>query len=124
MRKKMLKIVAPILVTAAVLAGCGSNDDPGPPATTSVAATSMSATAPSTGEGSVTTVDPNTASQSQIAAAFKAAGISNADKWAKEVTEYGPYTADSISPTLTKELGKYGIDDATLKAILSVLAPK
>ena len=120
----MLNFAVPILITAGVLAGCGSNDDSTASGTTTSAATSVSATASATGQGAVTTIDPNTASQGQIAAAFEAAGISNADKWAKEVTEYGPYTADSISATLTKELGKYGIDDATLKSILSVLAPK
>ncbi|QHE74122.1 hypothetical protein GFS60_07814 (plasmid) [Rhodococcus sp. WAY2] len=72
----------------------------------------------------VAQVDPNTASQSQIQAAFEAAGVSNAGKWAKEVTEYGPYSPDTISDTLTKELGKYGIDQQTLDTILSVLAPQ
>ncbi|EID80017.1 hypothetical protein W59_10489 [Rhodococcus opacus RKJ300 = JCM 13270] len=79
------------------------------------------------GSGSATEVaqvDPNTASQSQIQAAFEAAGVSNAGKWAKEVTEYGPYSPDTISDTLTKELGKYGIDQQTLDTILSVLAPQ
>jgi hypothetical protein len=72
----------------------------------------------------VAQVDPNTASQSQIQAAFEAAGVSNAGKWAEEVTEYGPYSPDTISDTLTKELGKYGIDQQTLDTILSVLAPQ
>jgi hypothetical protein len=72
----------------------------------------------------VSQVDPNTASESQIAAAFTAAGVDNANKWAKEVTEYGPYTPDTISDTLTKELGKYGIDQQTLDTILGVLAPQ
>ncbi len=45
---------------------------------------------PGGGAAGVAQVDPNPASQSQIQAAFEAAGVSNAGKWAKEVTEYGP----------------------------------
>ena len=66
----------------------------------------------------------NTASQDEIAAALAAAGVPNADRWAREVTEYRPYPTDD--PTLAKlqdNLAKYDPNAATLQAILSALRP-
>ncbi len=125
-KAKLLKIAWPIVLGAALLAGCGSTDaDPDSAATPEKAGTSASPAqaAPPTNTAAEK-VNPNTASTSELAAAFESAGVPNADKWAHEVEEYGPYTPDSIEPTLTKELGKYGIDDATLATILSVLDPQ
>ncbi|MFE5707341.1 hypothetical protein [Rhodococcus koreensis] len=125
MTKRIVQFGIPLLISAGLLAGCGSNDtDAGSsmsPTTTAVASSTMT---PGSSAAEVAQVDPNTASESQIQAAFEAAGVSNAGKWAKEVTEYGPYSPDTISDTLTKELGKYGIDQQTLNTILSVLAPQ
>jgi hypothetical protein len=56
--------------------------------------------------------------------ALTAAGVANADRWAREVEEYRPY--DAADPTLThlqSELAKYDPDPATLAAILSALQP-
>jgi hypothetical protein len=117
-------------VVVAIVSGCSSGNDDGSgnsaPSTSAAPSTSTAAGSGSTGStaATVSQVDPNTASESQIAAAFTAAGVDNANKWAKEVTEYGPYTPDTISDTLTKELGKYGIDQQTLDTILGVLAPQ
>ncbi|AII11348.1 MULTISPECIES: hypothetical protein [Rhodococcus] len=125
MTKKIVQFGIPLLISAGLLAGCSSNDSgtgsSASPTTSVVASSTMS---PGGSVAEVAQVDPNTASQSQIQAAFEAAGVSNAGKWAKEVTEYGPYSPDTISDTLTKELGKYGIDQQTLDTILSVLAPQ
>ena len=125
-KAKLLKIAWPIVLGAALLAGCGSTDaDLDSAATPEKASTSAppAQAAPPTNTAAEK-INPNTASTSELAAAFEAAGVPNADKWAHEVEEYGPYTPDSIEPTLTKELGKYGIDDATLATILSVLDPQ
>lgn len=127
MKAKFAKIAWPIVLGAALLAGCGSTDaefDSAAPEKASTSAPPSSAQAAPPTNTAAEKVNPNTASTSELAAAFEAAGVPNADKWADEVEEYGPYTPDSIKPTLTKELGKYGIDDATLATILSVLDPQ
>ena len=66
-------------------------------------------------------LDVNTASQADIAAAFTAAGIPNADRWAQEVVEYRPYEADPTWARLRQELGKYDIDPAVLEQIILVI---
>lgn len=131
MNRRIAKTVLPLMIAASVLAGCGSNTTNSGDGAAGTASQATSARTPSSDPTGTETpgsalpqVDPNTASQGEIAAAFTAAGVSNADKWAKEVTEYGPYTQDTIAGTLTKELGKYGIDDATLNTILQVLHPQ
>ena len=125
MTKRIVQFGIPVLLAAGLLAGCGSNDgDTAQSASPTTSVVVSSTVAPGGSAAEVGQVDPNTASQSQIQAAFEAAGVSNAGKWAKEVTEYGPYSPDTISDTLTKELGKYGIDEQTLNTILSVLAPQ
>ncbi|MBC2638273.1 MULTISPECIES: hypothetical protein [unclassified Rhodococcus (in: high G+C Gram-positive bacteria)] len=131
MTSRLALIAAPLLVVVAIVSGCSSgngdgsgNSTPSASAVPSTSTAARSSSTDSTTGATVSQVDPNTASESQIAAAFTAAGVANADKWAKEVTEYGPYTPDTISDTLTKELGKYGIDQQTLHTILGVLAPQ
>ena len=76
-----------------------------------------------TAETSATaTVDANHASADELVAAFEAAGVSNAERWADEVEEYRPYpTDDPELTTLQQELQKYNPGDQTLQAILSVL---
>jgi hypothetical protein len=69
-------------------------------------------------------VSANTASQSEIAAALAAAGVPNADRWAREVTEYRPYPAnDPTLQVLQDNLAKYNPDPATLAGILGALQP-
>ena len=63
-------------------------------------------------------LDVNTASQAEIAAAFTAAGITNADRWAQEVVEYRPYEVDPTWARLRQELGKYNIDPVVLEQII------
>ncbi len=112
---------------AACSTGSAAISSPGGAAPTA-AATASAATA-----GAVATAAPiaggarvsaNSASQAEIAAALAAAGVPNADRWAREVTEYRPYPADD--PTLARlqaNLAKYNPDPATLQAILSALQP-
>jgi hypothetical protein len=66
-------------------------------------------------------VNANAASVAELQAAFEAAGISNADKWAREVAEYRPYPADPTWAQLRQELGKYNIDPAVLEQIIALL---
>ena len=69
-------------------------------------------------------VSANTATHEQLVAALEAAGVVNADRWAREIEEYRPYATDD--PTLQKlqdNLAKYNPDDATLEGILSALVP-
>jgi hypothetical protein len=65
--------------------------------------------------------DPNTATTEELTDALRSAGVDNPERWADEVKEYGPYTAENLKPTLTQELGKYGISQDQLKRVLSAL---
>jgi phage-related minor tail protein len=69
----------------------------------------------------VQTVDPNTATAEELTAALRSAGVDNAEKWADEVKEYSPYTAENLEPKLTEELGKYDISQDQLRRVLSSL---
>jgi hypothetical protein len=92
-----------------------------PSASASESATTS--TEPTAGESAaaVSKVDANTATVEELQAAFEAAGIPNADKWAREVEEYRPYPADPTWAQLRQELGKYNIDPAVLEQIIAVL---
>jgi surface antigen len=68
-------------------------------------------------------VAANTASQAELQQAFTAAGISNPDRWAREVTEYRPYPTDD--PTFAKlrgELAKYNPAPGVVDSIVATLA--
>jgi hypothetical protein len=66
-------------------------------------------------------VNINDASTGELEKAFKAAGVSNARRWAQEVDEYRPYPTDPDFGKLRQELGKYNIDPAMLQKILDSL---
>jgi DNA uptake protein ComE-like DNA-binding protein len=92
------------------------------PAATGSASSSVAApTAAASAATATGKVNANTASQADLQAAFEAAGISNAAKWAKEVAEYRPYAADPTWATLRQELSKYNIDPAVFAQIIAVL---
>lgn len=115
------------LVVAGTVAACGG----GAAATTAPATTSAPSSTASVEPSSEASVeasadasiklDANTATQEELAAAFTAAGISNPDKWAREVAEYRPYPNDPTWAQLRQELGKYNIDPAVLEQIISLL---
>lgn len=68
-------------------------------------------------------VSANHASREEIAAALEAAGVSNADRWAREVQEYRPYPEDD--PDMAKlrgELAKYNPADGVVDAIVATLS--
>lgn len=107
------------------LAGCGSGSTP-------IGSAPSAATAPTTSSGatgaapaaSAEKVSANTASEDEIAAALESVGVSNAEKWAEEVVEYRPYSADD--PNLTKlrgNLAKYNPGQETTDKIVSALQP-
>lgn len=93
-----------------------------PPAATAPASSASPATAdPSSGSADTTRVNANTASVEELQAAFEAAGISNADRWAREVDEYRPYPADPTWAQLRQELSKYNIAPDVLEKIIGLL---
>jgi hypothetical protein len=125
----MPRRTVPILassVVALLLAACSASTGSASsaPAATQPAATAAPSAVASAGGAATTKVSANTASEADIAAALTAAGVPNADRWAREVTEYRPYPTDD--PTLARlqdNLAKYQPDAATLQGILSALEP-
>lgn len=103
-----------IVASTAVLslAACGSDSSESSADTTAAAAVAASGT-----------VDPNNASAEEIAATIEAAGIDNADKWADEIKEYGPYDgSDAGWETLRGELAKYNASPEVIDQIIALLA--
>jgi len=103
--------------TSSPVAAAPSQGAPVASASTSPAATGD----PSTGTTGSTEVNANTASVEELQAAFEAAGITNADKWAREVAEYRPYPADPTWAQLRQELSKYNIAPDVLEKIIGLL---
>jgi DNA uptake protein ComE-like DNA-binding protein len=134
-RLRSLAVVA--LALPALTVGCGDDTGTAAIATTAAAAasttvggsdttspdtTSPDTTSPDTTDasGATTRVNANDASVEELAAAFEAAGIPNAARWAHEVEEYRPYSDDGWAH-LRQELSKYNIDDATFEQIVATL---
>ena len=127
-RVRSLAIVA--LALPVLTVGCGDDTDTSAATTTAAPAASTTAggsdtTAPDTtaasgASGETTKVNANDASVEELAAAFEAAGIPNAERWAHEVEEYRPYSDDGWAH-LRQELSKYNIDDATFEQIVATL---
>jgi hypothetical protein len=127
-RARRAGLFAAVGTAAAVfLAACGGAGATQSAATAAPAAATTvpaSTTAPGGTAGTITKVSANTATQSELVAALTAAGVPNADRWAREVMEYRPYAADD--PTLQHlqdNLAKYNPDPATLAGILAALQP-
>lgn len=103
----------------------GSAQSPAAAQTTTSAAATTSAAPTSSASGAATasgqTADANNASTDDIAKALQAHGVPNADRWAKEIEEYRPYTSGDMATKLGQELGKYGVDQQTLANILASL---
>ena len=95
---------------------------PSPSAVTASPA-AASAAAPAAAAATIAKVNANTASIPELQAAFEAAGISNAARWAREVDEYRPYpTNDPSFAKLRGELAKYNPGTETLEKILGTLS--
>jgi hypothetical protein len=117
---RIASLAALTLVTSMVLLACTGAPSSSTPAAASDAA-SGTAPSPAASSAAITRINANTASESELAAAFAAAGISNAERWAREVTEYRPYPDDPGWAQLRQELGKYNIDPAVLEQIIAIL---
>ena len=90
----------------------------------SAASSGGSGSSGSTPAGAVAKVSANTATDDQIQKALEAAGVPNAARWTREVTEYRPYPTDDPSlAKLKKELQKYNPSADTLSKILAALQP-
>jgi ABC-type transport system substrate-binding protein len=115
------------LTVAACSGGGGSTSSPAAEATSqgapvgSASASPAATSDPSTGTTGSTVVNANTASVDELRAAFETAGITNADKWAREVAEYRPYPADPTWAQLRQELSKYNIAPDVLEKIIGLL---
>ena len=99
-------------VASATVTPSGSSAGSSPGATVG----SPAASQPATGK-----VNANTASVDELQAAFVDVGITNADRWAREVAEYRPYPADPTWAQLRQELSKYNIGADVLEKIIAVL---
>ena len=127
--KTRTRLLAAVMGLSVTLAGCGtvvaSTDDQAATTTTVTKAVGTTATTTATvDDGSSATVSANTATVDEIAAALNAAGVDNADKWAREVVEYRPY--DSNDPDLSHlrdELAKYNPGPGVVDLIVSALEP-
>lgn len=118
MTSKIVKSAIAVLVVGFALAACGSTTPTGT-APTSAATTASSGASQSAGK-----VSANTASEAQIAAALSAAGVTNAERWAREVVEYRPYdSTDTALAKLRQKLTKYNPGDETMTKILGALQP-
>jgi hypothetical protein len=122
--KARLSLICVVTVVVLVVAGCGgSTTTNGSGASASSSPTTSSAAATATSQPSAK-VSANTASESDIASALSTAGVSNAERWAKEVVEYRPYPAED--PNMTKlrdNLAKYNPGQETVDKIVSALTP-
>jgi hypothetical protein len=106
-----------VAITLAACSGAGA----APSATPATSAAASTAPVASMAAGATTRINANTASQAELEASFTAAGIPNAAKWAREVTEYRPYPADPTWARLRQELSKYNISQAVFDQIIAVL---
>jgi recombination DNA repair RAD52 pathway protein len=123
------------------LAACGGGDSnptatPAAQASTTVVGSTVASTAATTSTtatGAPTTtaaaapaaakVPANTATRAELTAAFDAAGISNAARWAMEVEEYRPYpTNDPTFAKLRQNLAKYNPGPGVVDGIVATLS--
>jgi hypothetical protein len=131
LRRPRSRVAFTALAALLVLGACTSGSAATPSSTATASSTPAGSVAPASSSAAdpssataVGKVSANTASQAEIAAALAAAGVPNADRWAREVTEYRPYPAnDPTLQVLQDNLAKYNPDPATLAGILSALQP-
>jgi hypothetical protein len=114
-------ILIPVFLSLA-LAACSTGT--GSSVSTTAASNPAASASATTTTSTTTKVSANDASESELLAALTAAGVPNADRWAREVMEYRPYpTDDAALQKLQDNLAKYNPDSATLTAILAALEP-
>ncbi|HRC07320.1 MAG TPA: hypothetical protein PLV41_03820 [Miltoncostaeales bacterium] len=120
MRRHATPLASLLAIAAIAMAGCGSSTSTNASATTqATTTTTTTTTAPATGK-----VSANTATADELMVALEAAGVTSADRWAREIMEYRPYdTGDATLATLRQELSKYNPSTDQLTKIMSVLQP-
>ena len=123
-------LVRPGLFLAGVLlvAGCGSGADAGSAASSAASSEESAGQSAGSSVASATAgaakVSANEASETELVAAFTAAGVDNPDKWAEEVEEYRPYPTDDPNfAKLRDELAKYNPGPGVVDKIVSALEP-
>jgi hypothetical protein len=132
---------------AMVAAACSSGSDSSTPTPTAAATTVASATSTEVSASAIVTstrtavtatatpsgassapaaagkVSANNATVAELTAAFQAAGIANAARWATEVDEYRPYPAtDANLPKLRQNLVKYNPGPGVVDSIVAALS--
>jgi len=120
-----IRIAAGMFAALLALSACASGAQESSSATGTSASSSPSASASSaaTGEAGSGQVSANDASVQELTAAFEAASIPNAEKWAHEVEEYRPYPADDPDMTkLREELAKYNPGPGVVDQIVATLS--
>ena len=109
---------------AGALAACGSSSSSSGASSPKVANSSSSTSSSSAPAKKIAgTVSANSATSEELTAAFTAAGIEPADRWAREVGEYRPYPNDD--PTFAKlrqELSKYNPSPELVDKIVATLS--
>ncbi|MFD1540941.1 hypothetical protein [Nonomuraea guangzhouensis] len=116
MTPSKIRIALAVIATAVSLTACTSTT-----AQTTSAGVSTSSASASAQAGKVSA---NTADEAQITAALQVAGVTNPDRWAREVMEYRPYAADDTDLTsLRQNLAKYNPGQDTVDKIVSALTP-
>lgn len=128
MRKNRLRAIAVSLLPIGLIVvttACGSNTASDTSSAAAAATvTSLADGTDTTAPATVEKVNANTANVDEIAAALTAAGVDNADRWAREVEEYRPYdTSDPDLTHLRDELAKYNPGEGVVDAIVSALQP-
>ena len=109
-------------ITASSADGDTASTEATEPVGTAAADTVTDDTSTEASSSVVATVDANTATVEEIAAALTANGVSNPERWAREVEEYRPYDTDDANlGKLRDELAKYNPDAATLEASIASL---
>lgn len=92
-------------------------------AAASAAASASSSSSAASSAKTAQKVNANTATVAELQAAFEAAGIANAARWAREVEEYRPYpTNDPTFAKLRGELAKYNPGPGVVDQIIAVLS--
>ncbi|MCC5580740.1 hypothetical protein IMZ11_34495 [Microtetraspora sp. AC03309] len=114
MRSAKLTLALVSIAASASLVACGGSSSDG---ASDTAASPAAATNGKTGK-----VSANNAAENEITAALQAAGVSNPDRWAKEVMENRPYAADDTKlSSLRKNLAKQKPGQKTIDKIISAL---
>ncbi|MEW6583108.1 MAG: hypothetical protein AB1416_10150 [Actinomycetota bacterium] len=124
-RTLRITMVAALAASASLaVAACGDSGSASAGSSTAAAATTAAVTDTAATSTAAGTVSANTATFEELVAAFEAAGVPNAEQWAREVEEYRPYdTSDPTLSHLQDELAKYNPDPAVLQKILATLTP-